>query len=97
MWDHRHHTNLVRIASSLRKDMIFEKDRQPRISTNSWMKLSSRPFRPAIRSRLIRTIRFLLYEMLLSSHAALAETKPSDRMIAEPSSCPAMPFSARHF
>jgi hypothetical protein len=29
--------------------------------------------------------------------AALAETKPSDRMIAEPSSCPAMPFSARHF
>jgi hypothetical protein len=27
----------------------------------------------------------------------IAETKPSDRMIAEPSACPAMPFSARHF
>ena len=27
----------------------------------------------------------------------IAETKPSDRMIAKPSACPAMPFSARHF
>jgi hypothetical protein len=27
IWDHRHHTNLVRIASSLRADMIFGKDR----------------------------------------------------------------------
>ena len=26
VWDHRHHTNLVRIASSLRADMIFGKD-----------------------------------------------------------------------
>ena len=27
IWDYRHHTNLVRIASSLRADMIFGKDR----------------------------------------------------------------------
>ncbi len=27
IWDHRHHTNLVRIASSLRADMIFGNDR----------------------------------------------------------------------
>ena len=26
IWDGRHHTNLVRIASSLRADMIFGKD-----------------------------------------------------------------------
>jgi hypothetical protein len=26
IWDHRHHANLVRIASSLRADMIFGKD-----------------------------------------------------------------------
>ena len=28
IWDHRHYTNLVRIASSLRADMIFGKDRR---------------------------------------------------------------------
>src|SRR5260370_4963205 len=27
IWDHRHHTNLVRIASLLRADMIFGNDR----------------------------------------------------------------------
>jgi hypothetical protein len=29
--DHRHHTNLVRIASSLRADMIFRKNSSPAI------------------------------------------------------------------
>jgi hypothetical protein len=29
IWDHRHHTNLVRIASSLRADTIFGKDTRP--------------------------------------------------------------------
>src|SRR5205807_8784589 len=32
IWDHRHHTNLVRVASSLRADMIFGKDSHARLS-----------------------------------------------------------------
>ena len=31
IWDHRHHANLVRIASSLRADMIFRKNSSPAI------------------------------------------------------------------
>jgi len=32
IWDHRHHTNLVRIASSLCADMIFGRDNPPAIN-----------------------------------------------------------------
>ena len=48
IWDHRHHTNLVRIASLLRADMIFGNDRPLERF------LSERNFRPRVKREVFR-------------------------------------------
>jgi hypothetical protein len=75
IWDHHRHTNLVRIASSLRADVIFGKDTRRRSSCGARARWHAARAR---RLALTKTENLPLADQGCDNHLSFIEFRPND-------------------